>query len=338
MKEHKIITCTGYGATGSSVITDLLKEFKSVHSLGDFEFSIAHEVDGISDLQHYIVDDFHRNKVTEGIYRFKRLIHILNKYYAPFFNDKFLLYANEYVTSLVDVRWNGTWHQHLLRCSTLGRYVKYSLPNMFQVYINKCFRKNTGYEFVPKMRTQEMCISYGADKFFEQTKRFYNLLFSELDLKKEYDYLALDQLIPSYNYERYLKYFSNIKVIVVDRDPRDLYLLNELYWHEGWIPSDNIPTFIKWFSVLRKHQINERKNLSHVLSIHFEDCIFKYEETLQQILAFLEIPQELHVRKKEFFNPDISKKNVALWKRHSQYSPNIKLIEEQLSEYCYEFS
>ena len=41
MREHKIITCTGYGATGSSVITDLLKEFKTVHSLGDFEFSIS---------------------------------------------------------------------------------------------------------------------------------------------------------------------------------------------------------------------------------------------------------------------------------------------------------
>ena len=112
MREHKIITCTGYGATGSSVITDLLKEFKTVHSLGDFEFSIAHEVDGISDLQHYIVDDFHRNKVTEGIYRFKKLVRNLNKYYAPFFHDKFLLYADEYVDSLIDVKWNGFWHQH----------------------------------------------------------------------------------------------------------------------------------------------------------------------------------------------------------------------------------
>ena len=338
MREHKIITCTGYGATGSSVITDLLKEFKTVHSLGDFEFSIAHEVDGISDLQHYIVDDFHRNKVTEGIYRFKKLVRNLNKYYAPFFHDKFLLYADEYVDSLIDVKWNGFWHQHLIRCSPLVRYTKYSLPNLLQIYVNKYFRKNTGYEFVPKMRTQEMCVSYGAGKFFEQTKRFYNLLFDAVDVKGEYEYLALDQLVPSYNYERYLKYFSNIKVIVIDRDPRDLYLLNKLYWHDGWIPSEDINTFIKWFSLIRRHQICEKSSLSQVLKIRFEDCVFKYEETLQQILTFLEMPQELHIRQREFFNPDVSKKNVALWKKHPQYDADIKLIEEQLSEFCYGFS
>ena len=164
-----------------------------------------------------------------------------------------------------------------------------------------------------------MCVSYGAGKFFEQTKRFYNLLFDAVDVKGEYEYLALDQLVPSYNYERYLKYFSNIKVIVIDRDPRDLYLLNKLYWHDGWIPSEDINTFIKWFSLIRRHQICEKSSLSQVLKIRFEDCIFKYEETLQQILTFLEMPQELHIRQREFFNPDVSKKNVALWKKHPQY-------------------
>lgn len=71
---HKIITCTGFGGTGSSAISDLFKEFDNVKSCGNFEFSLAHEVDGISDLQHAIVDDFHRNKTTEAIYRFQKLI------------------------------------------------------------------------------------------------------------------------------------------------------------------------------------------------------------------------------------------------------------------------
>lgn len=45
-----IITCASYGGTGSSAITDLMKEFNNVKSLGEFEFSIAHDLDGISDL------------------------------------------------------------------------------------------------------------------------------------------------------------------------------------------------------------------------------------------------------------------------------------------------
>ena len=53
---HKYITCTGFGGTGSSVISDLMKEFDNVKSCGsDFEMSIAFATDGISDLQHYIV-------------------------------------------------------------------------------------------------------------------------------------------------------------------------------------------------------------------------------------------------------------------------------------------
>ena len=37
-EKTKIITCTGYGGTGSSAITDLLKEFQNVYSYGDVEF------------------------------------------------------------------------------------------------------------------------------------------------------------------------------------------------------------------------------------------------------------------------------------------------------------
>lgn len=48
MAKHHYITCTGFGGTGSSVISDLMKEFENVKSCGDsYELSLAFQIDGI---------------------------------------------------------------------------------------------------------------------------------------------------------------------------------------------------------------------------------------------------------------------------------------------------
>jgi hypothetical protein len=44
----KLLTCTGYGFTGSSAGTNILEEFQTVKSLGDkFECAFLHEADGM---------------------------------------------------------------------------------------------------------------------------------------------------------------------------------------------------------------------------------------------------------------------------------------------------
>lgn len=335
MTKHKIITCTGYGGTGSSLITDLLKEFDNVKSLGDFEFSLAHEVDGISDLQHAIVDDFHRNKVSEALFRFKRLITNVDRAYNALFNNKFSEISEEYINRLIDVEWDGFWHQHLWRKSIISRRINYSIPTHFQLLLNRLIGKSTGYEFVPFQKRNKMFISYGEEKFFEATRNYYDSLFQQLDLESRCDYIAVDQLVPCYNLERYLNYFTNLKVIIVDRDPRDLYILNKLYWNEGWIPSDNINVYIKWFALIRQHQNNENFNNPNVLKIQFEDCIYNYDETIQKIYDFIGLNSINHKNKRKYFNPDASIKNTMLWKREKSFEKEIQLITENLSQYCY---
>lgn len=333
---HNIITCTGFGGTGSSVISDLFKEFTNVKSCGDFEFSLAHEVDGISDLQHALVDDFHRNKTTEAIYRFQSLINEIKKSYDVYFNKRFSIHVSEYLNEIIDVEWNGWWHQHILRAPKWKKYLVYRIPEILQTKIIKPFKKNN-YEFVPKYHLEPMCLGRGKEVFFEATRRFYDNLFSELDIENRFDYLVLDQLVPSYNYDRYFEYFSNLKVIEVDRDPRDLYLLNEMFWHEGWIPSKQIEVFIEWFQILRKNNSSENTDGTRLLKIKFEDTIFSYEETLNRILSFVNVDKNCHILKRKFFNPDFSKKNTQLWKKFPERSKEIYLIEKNLSEYCYKF-
>ena len=53
-----------------------------------------------------------------------------------------------------------------------------------------------------------------------------------------------DQLVPSSNIEKYLRYFKDIKVVVVDRDQRDLFLFGKYNWRDGVIPT-NVEEFSK---------------------------------------------------------------------------------------------
>ena len=123
-----------------------------------------------------------------------------------------------------------------------------------------------------------------------------------------------------------------MKVIVVDRDPRDLYILQKLYWKDNVFPTDTPSSFIKWFRGTRKNKtINE-----NVLYLNFEDLICNYELTLKKIAAFLQIDLSNHTQKFAFFNPKVSIHNTRLWINQKDLSSDIEIIEQELQEYCYE--
>lgn len=329
----KIITCASYGGTGSSAVTDLMKEFNNVKSLGEFEFSIAHDLDGISDLQHYLVDDWNRIKHDEAIYRFTKLIERNSKQYNKYFKDKFDSIARDYIDNLIIDRWNGYLYNHRFRKSSLYSFINYSIPDKIQRFIIK-LDKFSKYERIPILKKSNINFSYPKERFYEYTKLFYRRLFNEVTTDISEEYIALDQLVPSSNIERYINYFDNIKIIIVDRDPRDLYILNKIFWKEGWIPCDNVETFIVWFKTLRESR-NKELLLKQVKFIQFENLIFDYEKSIDEIIRWIGMEKSNHIRRKQFFNPEESIKNVELWKRYNNYHEDIMIIEKELKNFCY---
>ncbi|MBL4932623.1 sulfotransferase family protein [Clostridium paridis] len=332
----KIITCASFGGTGSSAITDLLKEFNKTVSLGSYEFSIAHEIDGISDLEHFLVNDNHRLKVDEAIFRFKKLLKIVSKQYSEFISN-FDEISEKYLDGLIEISWEGYWHRHMNRYSSMSRFLLFSLPAKVQRNIYKYFLKKSGYEYIPYYKRSTMYYS-NPDNFYELTKEYFNDILNNLkdESSKKAEYIVMDQLVPPTNTDRYLNYFEDIKIICVDRDPRDLYTLNKKYWKEGWIPSEDVNVFIQWFKSLRKNV--ESNDSDFVLRIKFEDLIYNYDEAINTIYKFTSLNSEEHKDKFKYFNPEISIKNTQVWKKHSDLENDIKLIEDQLMEFCYKFS
>ena len=330
-----IITCTGYGGTGSSVVSDLFKEFSNVKSFGDFEFRFLQDPSGVKDLEFGIVLNNDRLTTSESIKKFKKYIDYLSSSkvynYELFFDNKFKKISYQYIDDLVDVKWDGFWHQDIINASLFERIFYYTE----RIIQKKIIRQDEGGAILfNNIFKHEMYYSSIGDGFYEVTKKYIANLISEVD-SDSYNYLLFDQLVPVNNIDKYNRYFDSLKVIVVDRDPRDLYLLNKCIWKESWIPSENIEIYIKWFEKLRSIEKCNDENIA--IYLNFEDFIYNYEDTVEKICKFIGISSGNHVFKKKFFDPSISIKNTNLQEKYIQYDDDCKLIKNRLNKYCYNF-
>lgn len=328
--ELSIISCSGYGNTGSSVLTDLLSEFIECYSMTDYEFRFLQDYGGITTLEDCLVKSPHRLNSDIALKNFERYINkktnFLNRNgYEKFFNNKFKKYSKEYLEELVDIEWDGYWEQYQIECSLIREYLYYKIwPRIKKILTGK----KTLNEVIPR---KKMYYSNPKEKFYKITQKYMNKLFSEIYLKNQLNKIVFDQLIPPNNILRYKKFINNLKVVVIDRDPRDLYIENMEKCKEPWIPSD-IDKFILHYKLLRQDLEHDEKT---IIRINFEEFIYDYENTLLKIIKFLDLKKESHIYKKKYFIPEISKKNTKLWIKNTKYNKEIKKIEIELNKYCY---
>ena len=134
--------------------------------------------------------------------------------------------------------------------------------------------------------------------------------------------------------ERCFPYFDNPYAIVVDRDPRDLYLMyKKVSFARGHL-TDNVEDFIRFYECIRKNVSGNPDQ--RVLRIRFEDLVYKYDETVSQIERFLGIRH--HINPRKYFNPEISVRNTQLINRFPEEQENIRIIENRLCQYLYAFN
>ena len=330
----KIITCTGYGATGSSVVSDLLKEFKKVKSYGDFEFRFIQDPHGLRDLEYGLFENNNRTNTDYYIKQFMKHSKFLSKSlvykYEDHFNGNFKKLSDEFINNIIDVSYDGFWHQDIIDETPIRKF-SYYLERFIQKKILKL--KDVGAKYYKNKMYYAKPIS--KQKFYEEVKNYTDQLIQNMNFDKDCDFVVLDQLVPPDHNETYLNYFSNLKVIVVDRDPRDVFLLEKYKYRDAFTPFD-VETFCKWYPLVRKHQ-SEEVNSENVLFVRFEDFIYKYEETIKKVINFLGIPEENWIKKGEFFKPEISIKNTKQWLSYPDKKDEISVIERELKDYLYPY-
>ena len=330
----RFITCASYHNSGSSVVTDFVSEFDGVAKFGDEEFRFVHDPDGIADLEYNLVENFNRHNSGRAIKRYQRLVkyckgNVLSRKYSGIFGDSWEKYSNEYIDQLTDFTYHGWWHYDLLDKGPVFLFRKRIVNKLLHLTV---WRNDPVHNLNTMKNEITYCAHPSEDKFIQLTREYIEKLFDSV--RGDNEIIMADQIVPSSNTERYLRYFDDIHVVIVDRDPRDLFLFEKYHWKEGIIPND-VETFCKWFLYTRENGKYRKIQNDRIHFLQFEDMIYHYEETADKLMNWLGLKPEWHTSKQKFFCPDISIKNTRLWKKGEYDMSEIRYIEEHLKNYLY---
>ncbi len=330
----KILTVASYYGSGSSAVTDFLSEFSDIRSLTNYEFRFAHDPDGLSELEYNLVENFNRHNSGHALKRYRDLVdyygnHFMVRRYEPFFQNKWKSLSYEYIQSLTDFSYPGCWQYDFY---DKGRWYEFwhKLPD--RILRKTLWRKQPDKHFF-----FEKDITFAShpteEKFLACTKAYTDALMQAAN-PENMPYMVIDQILPSTNIERHMRYFNNVQAFVVDRDPRDIYLLAKYVWQDKTVPED-LDTFCKWYAYTRSMRGVEKWEQDHVLFVQFEDLIYRYEETTERIMQWVGLEKAKHIAPKTRLIPEVSIKNTRYWEQHPECAKEAEYIAERLPEYLY---
>ena len=346
MPKYTIIS--GFNMTGKTVITDILKEFDGYNvPIHTSEFNLLRIQGGILDLYNALEEDWSPIRSDAAIRRFRKVFLKLGMNasfkkpislflanganYNQFFNGMFFKITNNYVNSLIDYSYDIEWPYLAIDESPFKQF--------FTRVQSTFLKKKVFYREV-----------YGTDKkdFIKKTKNYLDELFQTISTPNTKTFVMHNTIEP-FNPTRGLNLFDDAKIIIVQRDPRDVYAANYVrdgayvptfevkrHWElkMGLTGADKIDTFIKR-QLAQYNRVKKNKDDDRVLRLRFEEIVINYEQTLQKIYNFLNIDSTVHSNKGKFFKPELSKNNIGLWKMMGD-NKEIKLIEKALPDYCYQ--
>lgn len=331
-----IVSCASYFGSGSSAVTDYLSEFDSVCSVAGNEFRFLHDPDGVSDLEYNLVENHHRLNSGRALKRYRQLVDFqagnrLFKRYSPYFSNRWKEISYRYIDALTDFTYRG-WGLSDVRDRRSLRFIGSRLIN--KLLHLTLWRNDPEREWSLPGKETVYCSRPSEARFLASTRAYVDEL-AEAANPEGKPIVSFDQLVPPSNLDRYLRYADNLYVIIVDRDPRDVYLLSKYRWNDSVVPRESIETFCRWYAYRRAHRETEHLDPARVLLLQFEDLIYAYEETAARLNAFLSLDAAQHTRKKSALDPEKSIKNTRLWTQYPQEADNIRYIAEALPAYLY---
>ncbi|MDR2407073.1 MAG: sulfotransferase domain-containing protein [Bacteroidales bacterium] len=309
-----VISVHGFGHSGSGAIIDLLREIPKATVLGgvDSNGSNSNPVEAFP--------EFDIIRVAGGLFEMEKLI---DSSANIFINDALI---NRFI-DLLDHSYYLYSVKHreiqILLLNFMSKIIDFSISvekECFNLHLKSC-KKNPVIYFL-KTFSKEEYISYCSE-----------LLQSIFSLLGTNHLLVLDQLFSGmenkFAYNRL--YVPNLKTIVIQRDPRDVFTTGLILKNE-WVPYSDVVKFVKWYSLMIK---NYPYIDSDILNLKFEDLVINYDVERKKILDFLGLDINDHENIKTKFVPERSIKNIGLWKNRKDIKEQISYIENKLDIWCY---
>lgn len=339
MKDISFILVSGFFASGSSAAVDLLKEFKGSYECMA-EIRTIKDPYGIAQMERALTDHWELINSSAAIRDFLWLSKICarpGKFplapaglgYSQTISKDYMEITQRYVDKLTKFTYKTDFYYQ--------RFKK----NYFQYVTDRC-RWAAEYLSKGKLRiaNRNMKPSYFAKpthkEFNKATQEYFYELFEAHANDKQKNYIILDQAVSPNDTQVIHRYFESAKMIIVDRDPRDMYV-DDMLWIESF-DSDQQSRAAGERYVQRHKALRSSMELDDdVMYIRFEDLILNYEESVKKITEFLGFKPEDHITPKKYLQPEKSCKNIGIWKQHyDKYKDALDAIKEGLPEYCWE--
>jgi hypothetical protein len=150
--------------------------------------------------------------------------------------------------------------------------------------------------------------------------------------------ILLDQPFSGNCPQNSFKFFKDPKAIIVDRDPRDMYIFVKEFYHRKGIvyqvPTDSVEHFVDYYLHMRDKQPYLDSD-ERILRIQFEDMVYNYEESTRKISDFCGLSSTDRYR--TVFKPQKSINNTQVFRRFKGYEKDISFIENKLPSYLFPF-
>jgi len=328
----KIISNTGVYASGSSAVSDLLKEYSSAKVFDDDEYQFFQCPFGLFYLEDNLVYSTHRGNSGFSLKLFKTFCHrTINKrsLYEKTFNHSFISETDKYINSLCTCDYIGWGYVDYWLLPPVQKYwfkfrtgINRRLPRFLQ--------KPATFDYLPK--EHDMAAFSTKEDFLLKTRAYTDSLFSHIncDGKKV---VVFDQLSPSSNSTRFSHYFSDLLTIIVLRDPRDIFC-DQMVLNDHCIPRDP-HSFVSWYKTVMNASKLDQNDPTKVMVINFEDLIFNYDDSIKKIENFAGLSPKDHCCPRKYFNPQFSQKNTQFWISHPKFKKDCEYITENLQSYLY---
>ncbi len=342
----KQIAVTGYYGTGSSAVVDLLSEVDGVKcALGNrYEHTNLNCAGGLFDLEarlfHENSNYYNRDIALNDFYNemLKQYRYNFGWYgaYKKKIGKKYLENVEEFLNAISICGTKKSLAHTMKRRFSV-------VKAMLQIAAKLVLHRNygaLGCKYVYD-KDPQMFLTAAHDEFLRASRIFIKSYFECCQIGD--NDMVYDHLIYPEQCNVVERFFDDdFRLIIVDRDPRDIYILDKYFWSTAKFGFQMMPMprdidgFCKYWKAMHDRAKKQcaQKNVCY---IHFEDLIYNYDITIQKILDFCEIDPKRHIEKKKVFNPDCSINNTQVFNSIDGSKDICDTIEKRLPNLIYTF-
>ncbi len=340
MQNIIFVIVSGFCSSGSSAVIDLLKEFQGFYE-PNAEIRFIRDPYGIADLETALVEKWDLINCSAAISDFleimsksartKGLLLPMGFGLKNTISPDILKITQDYIDSLTDFTYTTDYYHYKFKKS----FFKYQ----FDRY-RWAIEKLSNGKVKTSNRNIETCyFSHPSqEKFNEDTKTYFDKLFYHQTMENNCSHIILDQAVSVNKTDEIHRYFNKAKMIIVDRDPRDMYC-DDVNWGDNMDEHYETKEAAERYVIRAKAQRESIKPDADVLYLKFEDVIINYDETCKRIIDFLELPSNVHLVRGKYLKTEVSIKNIGIWRNfYPTCKAAIDVLEAQLPELCYDSS